>query len=56
MAKYAVNSRLSYARNSVVAENLRFRILPLLVAAGLCAQASANVTLVTTPIIKKIKS
>jgi hypothetical protein len=32
MAKYVVYSRLSFARNSVVTENLRFRSLPLLQA------------------------
>ena len=32
MAKYVVNSRLSFAINSVVTENLRFRNLPLLQA------------------------
>ncbi len=32
MAKYAVQSRLSLARNLVVTENLRFRSLPLLQA------------------------
>jgi hypothetical protein len=32
MAKYVVKSRLSFARNLVVTENLRFRNLPLLQA------------------------
>lgn len=32
MAKYVVQSHLSFARNSVVTENLRFRNLPLLQA------------------------
>ena len=32
MAKYVVQSRLSFAKNSVVAENLRLRNLPLLQA------------------------
>jgi hypothetical protein len=32
MAKYVVYSRLSFARNSVVTENLRLRNLPLLQA------------------------
>ncbi|WP_396178845.1 hypothetical protein, partial [Flavobacterium sp.] len=32
MEKYVVQSPLSFARNSVVTENLRFRSLPLLQA------------------------
>ena len=33
MANYVVNSRLRFARNLVVTENIRLRCLPLLVAA-----------------------
>jgi len=39
MAKYVVQSRLSFARNSAVAENLRFRSLPLLQAENRYKQA-----------------
>jgi hypothetical protein len=43
MAKYVVNSRLSFARKSVVTENLRFRTLPLLVAAKRYLQAEETI-------------
>jgi len=33
MANFVVNSRLYFARNLIVTENIRLRILPLLVAA-----------------------
>lgn len=39
MAKYLVKSRLRFAINSVVAEKIRLRNLPLLVATGRCATA-----------------
>lgn len=48
MAKYVVKSRLSFARNSVVTENLRFRNLPLLQAENRYEIAGATSRLTKT--------
>ena len=42
MAKYVVNSHLSFARNFILAENNRLRSSPLLQAATRCATAGWN--------------
>ena len=45
IAKYVVNSRLSFARNLVVTENTRLRSSPLRQAAKRCVQPLKNETL-----------
>ncbi|WP_035664767.1 hypothetical protein, partial [Flavobacterium sp. ACAM 123] len=42
MARYVVNSRLSFARNFILAENNRLRSSPLMQAAKRCAKYKAT--------------